>query len=760
MAFTQEQQAVIDHTGGHCLVKACAGAGKTHTMVAKIVRLIMRGVDPNAILVVQFNKSAQENFDQKLRKALGNSPCPKVRTFNSLGAAMLKRLNETGGIPPRNLTQSQVVAKRALQEQWQNDKGADQWPTKQEQADFISFIGLVKSDVIGPEAIFQNYFYPKDYQVFIKAFELFETKRKQARQHSFDDQIYDPIKFLSEHPENWMLFQNKFDEIIVDEFQDANAVNFLLLEGLAGTRANLTVIGDANQSIYGFRGSSPRFILHDFQKHYPGTTVYPMTRNFRYGHQTSLLANHLISHAKEGGEMLTIPMPSNTDTQFLMLPRKSPSDSGLIAFLKPYIEANKLSECSILVRYYSASIPIEIELVNAKIPHHCYGREPLLHIPEISCMYAALCLSVNQWPIEEPAMMARLLGAMMTFPNIYIPDEIYGPMIGDMTAAFIDKPDKLIDTTKEIAQYRLQRMTRALNQIHERLEIVSIMASGAFAARAPSDVIGAWIALTKLDSKMIKAADQQQAQERMANLVSFKNMAESYKTVTEMLDALGPMATEKAIKAPTVPHIAIMSMHRSKGLEFPCVILPGWTKGSFPRNGDDLAEDRRLAYVAITRATHQLVLLTSADRNLEIHVNELDRLKYTDADNVMSEFVFNAEPGLSMQLAKAILSPKATKQHWRVRDARVGRAYVEALGLSEQFAFEESESAQLYRDSMPLPVSLRLKNGDQVWHRELGACTVLKFLYDPVYMIKPNSQEPAQMKVLSERQGWRLLHKT
>lgn len=761
MAFTQEQQAVIDHTGGHCLVKACAGAGKTHTMVAKIVRLISSGVDPGAIMVIQFNRSAKEGFENRLRKALGNSTCPMVRTFNSVGAAMLKRLNDTGAIPPRNLTQSQVIAKRALSEQWRSEKGSDQWPSKQEQADFISFIGLVKSDVTGPRAIFEQYKYPLDFQVFIRAFELFETKRKAARQHSFDDQIYDPILYLSQNPEHWKLFENRFDEIIIDEFQDANAANFALLEGLAGTRANLTVIGDANQSIYGFRGSSPRFIMRDFQARYPETTVYPMTRNFRYGHQTSLMANHVISHSRQADNLLTIPMPSNPDTQAVFLPRRSPSDSGLVDFLKPFVEQDKLNDCAVLVRYYSASIPIEIELTASNIPYHCYGREPLLHVPEIACLYAALCLSVNRWPEDEPTMVARFVESMLTFPNIYLPEDIQKRMLPEIADQFLSGQKTASQTIKVLAKHYLSNSPNVLRLLNERADVIDILGSGAFVHRSPTDVIGAWIALTKMDGQMQKTADRQVAQERMANMLSFKDMAKGYATVPDMLDALSPMAAEKAVKPPSVKHVIIQSIHRSKGLEYPCVILPGWTQNSFPRPSEDEEEDRRLAYVAITRATEQLVVLTSPDLCFEVHCAELDRIQRIGYEPVMSPFLYQAEPGLSMQLAKAITGPdKTQKMHWRVRDASTVRAYVEALGLTDRLTFSECEESQLYRDSKPIPESLRLKKGDQVWHKDLGACTVVKFLYDPVYMVKPNSPEPAVMKVISERQGWRLLHKT
>lgn len=764
MAFTEEQQAVINHGQGHALVRAVAGAGKTHTMVARVRRLIALGVDPASILIIQFNKSAQLNFEARLKKVLGETPCPPVRTFNAVGNAMYKRLNQIGVIPPYKLSQSTALVRRALQIEWRKARGADSYPTKQEIADFQSFIGLVKSEITGPAQVFQDRAYRQEYRVFIAAFEEYERLRKAARQHSFDDQIYDPVMYLLSNPEHWSIFTNRYEHIIVDEFQDSNSINMALLQGLAGDRASLCVIGDANQSIYGFRGSSPRFILNEFQRMYPNTTVYPMTRNFRYGHQTSLMANHLIQRNTEGGDLMTIPMPSNHDTKVRFITRINASDSGLVDYIKPFYQSQTLHELAMLVRYYSASIPYETELLQARIPFHCYGREPLLHLPEIACLYAALCLSINEWqsPDEEDGPTPFLYtDAMLTFPNIYLPEDVRPeillelPHMCDTDQAEVPKFIKMMATS-----IQHKHPTIAKNLI-ERAEIIGIFTSGAFANRPPADVIGAWIALTKIDQRVKNSADQQSADERLANINAFRQMATSFTNTRDMLESLHPLFGQKALKPPEEPHLKIMSIHASKGLEFPHVILPGWTNKSFPKDMNvETQEERRLAYVAITRATHELVIPTLFDAAFNKYNSEIGAFLPADLDQLNSPFLYQAEAGLSLKLAAAIKDPETADPFpWLVRDAFLVKRYVAELGLSDTFTFTEPAVSERYRESRPLPPNFRLVKGDQVWHREHGACTILAYLYDPVYRVKPNSQAPEQMLVISERQGWRLLHK-
>lgn len=762
MAFTEEQQAVINHGQGHSLVRAVAGAGKTHTMVARVRRLIATGVDPAAILVIQFNKSAQLNFEARLKKILGETQCPPVRTFNAVGNAMYKRLNQVGAIPPRKLTQSTSLVRRALQIEWRKARGADAYPTKQEAADFQSFIGLVKSEICGPAQVFRDRGYRPEYRLFIAAFEEYERLRKDARQHSFDDQIYDPVMYLLSNPEHWSIFTNRYDEIIVDEFQDANAVNCAMLQGLAGDRANLCVIGDANQSIYGFRGSSPRFILTEFQQTYPNTTVYPMTRNFRYGHQTSLMANHLIQRNTEGGDLMTIPMPSNHDTKVHFITRTKPDDSGLVQYLKPFYDNQTLHDCAMLVRYYSTSVPYEAELLLAGIPFHCYGREPLLQLPEIASLYAALCLSINAWmPTDEDDVIPYMYAeAMLTFPNIFLPDDVKSHFALElMTLCANDQTEIPKYITMVANSIRHKHPTVAKNLI-ERSEIIGIFTSGAFAKRQPTDVLGAWIALTKMDQRVKNSADPQSADERLANINAFRQMASAFTTTQEMLDALDPMFGKKAQKPPEGQHLKIMSIHASKGLEFPHVILPGWTKMSFPKDlHTDTQEERRLAYVAITRATHELVFMTLSDPTFHKYNDEIGSFLPADLDQINSPFLYQSEPGLSIRLAAAIHEPESAPPFpWLVRDAFLVKKYVAELGLSEKFTFTEPEISERYRETRALPPNFRLVKGDQVWHREHGACTIVAYLYDPVYRVKPNSQVPEKMLVISERQGWRLLH--
>lgn len=759
MVFTDEQQKVIDHNGGHLLVRACAGAGKTQVMVARTVRLIRQGCDPSEILIIQFNRAAKLGFETRLRQSLGSVPCPPVRTFNAMGFSMLKRLNQVGSIPPRNLTPPEKLAYRALQSEWRKAKGNDVWPTKQDQTDFMSFITLVKAGITSAGDTFQEYKYSNEYTPFIHAFYHQEQLRKDARHHSFDDQIWDPIMYLQAQPEMWSLFADRYEHILVDEFQDTNSANIELVAGIAGTRAKIAVVGDDAQTIYGYRGSSAKYILREFERRYPQTTVLNLTRNFRYGHQTSLMANHLIMQNTERSDNLTIPMPSNTNTQVMILTSQANGKSGITDYLKPFHQSTSLTECAMLVRFYSASIPYEIELIAANIPFFVYGRAPLMHLPEIACLYAAICLALNQWDEDEPIIVGRYMNALVTYPNIYLPEHVNGQMTEALIAHTQSNQKKYGDVIRSFGHSLRDTHPVISKQLKERAEVIDIIGSEAFKHRPVTDILSAWITLIKLDQKVKSGADEQQAQERLSNILAFRDLSKSFSNAKEMIDALGTNAAAKAADPPDVDHLKILSVHRSKGLEFKYTLLPGWTKGGFPRSGEDIEEARRLAYVAITRAIHELVFLIPTDPNLDIHCKQLDKVDHlTQGVQIASPFLYEAEPGLSKQLANAINNNQVLS--WNVRDPSIVERYVNILGLKDRLKFTESADNQWQKKTRPLPVNQRLKAGQHIWHRDHGLCEVLKFMYEPVYLIKPASEMPERLEVLSERQGWRLLAKS
>jgi DNA helicase-2/ATP-dependent DNA helicase PcrA len=479
------------------------------------------------------------------------------------------------------------------------------------------------------------------------------------------------------------------------------------------------------------------------------------------------MANHLISNNISGIENpISVPMPENPDTQVIFIKSKAPNDSGLVDFIQPFIAQNELSQCAVLVRYYSAAIPIEIELAEKKIPYHTYGREGFLFIPEIACLYAALCLAVNTWPFpldrySEPRLVMSLLGALVSFPNAYLSDEDRFELVDEAIAHIgLNRGDKRLASALEDFFNKQVKIGKKISKpLDERAEVVRIFETGAFAMRPPLDALTAWVSLTNLNTAVNNTADNELKSERNANMKAFMDMAASYATIPEMLQSLDAMAVYQTEKPPEYAHIKILSIHRSKGLEFENVILAGWTYGSFPNALTDLQEERRLAYVAITRATERLVILSIQDNALDHEMSNLGKYFYSAGNNSksMSPFIFEADPGLSIALANHIQSKEDTKCNWHVRNSSIAERYTSELGLD--YTFIESDMGALYKASLPVPEIKRLVPGDQVWHPEHGKVFIVAFLYDPVYRVQSVPFGPQKMVVILPSHGWRLLQK-
>ena len=321
MQLTQEQLAIIAHQQGHAKVIAVAGAGKTSTLAHFIANRLHQGQSPRRLMVIMYNKSAQQDFQRKLQGVVGQGHLPQIRTFHSLGLKIYQGLVDKGYLPAFEgeligQQEQEYQIWRLMQQCASRDVAQDILNDKKKWLDpMMGFIEKVKAGLDPAKLVFKQSGLPKQCQFFVKAYDAFEQWRKQQRRITYGDMLYDPCEFFSRRPDVAQQFSNHLDWVLVDEYQDINPVQQFLLQVIAGERANVMVIGDPDQTIYEFRGSDSQIMLKQFDEQFKGATRYTLSTTFRYGHDVALLSNQLISMNTQREPVLTLAHENNSDTR-------------------------------------------------------------------------------------------------------------------------------------------------------------------------------------------------------------------------------------------------------------------------------------------------------------------------------------------------------------------------------------------------------------------------------------------------------------
>lgn len=757
--LTDEQRAVVAHETGHALVNAVPGSGKTTVLVARMRRLLRIGRTPGSLLAVMFNKSAQLSFLARLQRAMAGQGqgLPQVRTFHSIGNQLNKRLVDIAALQPAKLVVSrltmEIEAKRALREAWKTYHGGDATPDPDHYASFLEYLTLVKSDVMSPSDVFDKRQYMAICRPFVSAFNKFEDRRIEQRRMYFDDLIYRPVTKLMQSPELWSLFDADYEDIMIDELQDISPIQFEMMRGLAGEQGAVMGVGDPDQSIYGWRGSEVTLMTQAFPRTFAPCTPYPMTRTFRFGHGLALMANHLIVKNNVRDDHLVIACQDNPRTAIEHWPIIRNKPSGIVDLVGPYAAAEQLHRLLMVERNFNHGIQFEIELTEAKIPFFVEGRAPLIWVPEIAAIVCALCLASGKWIVEED-MRSRFLEAILSRPTMYVQGEIIDAIVEDMLK-LIDTDPRNIATPLRLAADKVRSSNpRLANNLMDRHHAIRSLASGALINQPPQAVAEGFVRMVDLRGSLQRNATTKEEQvEATATVDAFLAMAGRSATMDEFLDILGPMAAQEAEKPPEGDYLRITSIHRAKGLEAHLVIVVGLGDGSFPGAGmedTDMEEERRLAFVAITRAIDRLALFHPEDKLLENMRKDSAYQRKQDDLALASRYLYEAEIGGSVAIERALEEGGSSELTLRRND--VGSRYLNEIGCTtisiQTPALKPGQLPPLHRNYRP---SL----GATLWHPEEGACLVVEQVRHPFYRMQRNDGSQFNDAVTPES-PWRM----
>ncbi|MDG5501483.1 ATP-dependent helicase [Marinobacter sp. BGYM27] len=619
--LTDEQHAIITAGYEHALITAVAGSGKTTTLAWRIRYLLEQGHDPTRILVLMFNRSARNDFQGKLRDVTRDTGLglPEVRTYHAMGFRLYKRFVREGYLPDfaDNILSDQEINFQVWQLTRQLAPESLQDEIKRGKKDYIEtashFIDLVKTTLSPVEIVFEQLGYGEKHRYLIDLFHGFEQWRKRNSRISYADMLYEPVMAIHQNPPLQRLVANKMDLVMVDEYQDTNEIQHLLLRYIAGERARVTVVGDPDQTIYEFRGAQPDFILSRFGEEFESPLEQTLSFTFRYGHQVALLANHLISHNTGRKDVLCHAHPSTPATHVELHETTQDSDVVLRLVEQQRDGGHPLEAVAILFRVWSQSVPIELKLLARQIPYRIDSSKGALFTREVEAITHMMRVCAGHLPKWPPEARLETARSLLRFPHVGLREAELNNLAQLLSRFENDWGQRLLDLEFDAIG---PMPTKKLKALGNTLIVLNDFKGSA------SDLIARYADATELfEGIRSLAMTHETADERIDTVRGFQHYIKSLDVgVPEALNHLDVLRTQA--QQTDAGGVQLSTMHRTKGLEWPIVIIPGLQEKYLPhtaRQTDDIRSlvesERRLLYVALTRTRQALHLITRPDSN-------------------------------------------------------------------------------------------------------------------------------------------------
>lgn len=599
-----EQKEAVLHKDGPLLILAGAGAGKTRAITYRILHLIKNGVAPENILAVTFtNKAAKEmrdrilellRTDKELNLPISFENQPFIRTFHSLGVFILRENFRELDIPKHfsiiDKSDSSKIVKDILRE-------LDLDPKQFEPKKILSIISRQKGSfktVSEYSGVHSNEYFA---QIVDKVWQKYEQILQQEKALDFDDLLLKTALLLDKNKEVLAKYHNKWQYIHIDEYQDTNKVQYQIAKLLSQSQQNICVVGDGDQNIYSWRGANIKNILN-FEKDFKNSKTILLEQNYRSTQNILGAANEIISKNKlrkdknlftknEEGEKLGVYYAfSENDEAYFIAQRCS-----------DLITHEKISpqEIAVLYRTNFQSRVLEEAFLNANVPYQVLGTK-FFDRKEIKDIIAFIKSALNP---DDLTSLKRIIN---------VPPR----GIGKVTLAKIASRRET-----ELSPIMLEKITnfrKILNKIKEVSE-----------KEKPSDLIKFIIKETGLNDKLRDGTEEEL--ERLANMKEFVSLALKYDKLplgegVEKLLEESALASDQDQLEEKTNAVRLMTVHASKGLEFDYVFITGLEDGLFPskmdsgKNEDKGEEERRLFYVALTRARKKLFLSYASSRTI------------------------------------------------------------------------------------------------------------------------------------------------
>jgi DNA helicase-2/ATP-dependent DNA helicase PcrA len=617
-----QQRAAVVHAGGPLLIVAGAGSGKTRVLTHRIAWLIAeRGASPGQILAITFTNKAAGEMKERVARLVGpRAKAMWVSTFHSacvrICRAEAKRLGFSSSFSIYDADDSRRLMTAVCRD-------LDLDPKRYPPRSMAAQVSNLKNELVDYEdakARAANH----TERTVAEAYELYQSRLRRANALDFDDLIMTTVTLLQLFPDVADHYRRRFRHVLVDEYQDTNHAQYVLIRELVGSatekdggvdRGELCVVGDADQSIYAFRGATIRNILQ-FEADYPDATVVLLEQNYRSTQTILTAANAVISKNPE------------------RKPKRLWSEQGDGAKIAGYVGENehdeaawvageidrlhdedKVRACDVAVFYRTnaQSRVFEEVFIRVGLPYKVVGGVRFYERREVRDALAYLRVLVN--PLDEVS-----LRRIVNVPKRGIGDRAIEQVDAHaqrQRLSFIDAL-RAVEEAPGVA-------TRSINAVQEFVTLIEELMAVAAADASPGDILEAVLDKTRYVAEL-QASDDPQDEGRVENLEELVSVAREFEearpdgTLADFLEQVALVADADEVPDPVSDErgegggvVTLMTLHTAKGLEFPVVFLTGLEDGVFPHMrslGDpkELEEERRLAYVGITRAERRLYL--------------------------------------------------------------------------------------------------------------------------------------------------------
>ena len=699
--LNERQKEAVLATEGPVLVLAGAGSGKTTVLVNRIAYMISeKHIRPWNILAITFTNKAAREMKDRIERLLGDTAKDMwIGTFHSVCVRILRSCIDLLGYSCDfviyDTADTKTVMKECLRELDIDEKS---FPVR----NVLSIISNAKNDLMDA-ATFENV-YKSDYRMSIiaKIYYRYQTKLRKNNAVDFDDIILNTVKILSENPDVLSKYQDKFQYILVDEYQDTNNSQYLLINLLAQANRNLCVVGDDDQSIYKFRGANIGNILN-FEDDYSDVQKITLDQNYRSTQNILDAANSVISNNK--GRMGKSLWTSNGDGNrvYVYTGTNEYDEARYIArqIKKHFDEQGSFSDCAILYRTNAQSRVIEEMLMRESVPYKVLSGLRFYDRKEIKDIIAYLRVVYNP---NDDVSLARIINEPKR--------KIGNATLEKARNIAREKETSLYDVISHADDYpefktAIKKLLSFSEIIQSLIKLKDTVTIEELTGRILNDT-GYMPALVMEDTTESKTRIENLG-EFISVITEFEKNEETGNTLGEFLENISLVSDIDGYDENEDSAI-LMTIHSAKGLEFPIVFLSGLEEGLFPgmrsmESDDDIEEERRLCYVAITRAKEQLYITKTISRT--IHGKTMPTTASRFFKEIPVEYLED----------KTTLQPKVAKvmQDLGVRNAAAPKKEVY---MTKGFGSSVKSSGSTDYS--------KFKAGDAVEHRTFGRGEILK----------------------------------
>ena len=790
--LNSEQKAAVSCVDGPVLIVAGAGSGKTRVLTSRIAYILERGCDPSAVLALTFTKKAASEMKERIALMVGEKKARRLYmgTFHSVFIKFLREFAESLGYPSAftiyDTSDSVSAIKTCLKELQLDEK-------VYKPKDVLSRISMAKNNLVTPSAYrrnttaIQNDAAAKKPRI-VDVYDLYVHKCRQSGVMDFDDILLNMNILLRDNPVALDTISSRFRYIMVDEYQDTNFAQYLILKKLSEAHKNLCVVGDDSQSIYAFRGAKIENILN-FKKDYPTHHIFRLEQNYRSTKVIVDAANSLIarntaripkecySMGAEGEKIRLIQAYTEQEEAYLIA-------SSIVTRIQS--EHAEYKDFAILYRTNAQSRAIEEALRKRNLPYMIYSGNSFFERAEVKDVMAYFKLAVN---VNDDESFKRVVNK----PARGIGDT----SLNALTAAAVHYGTSLFKAAfaEDLENYGLKGP--AIKKIREFCEMMNRLA-----VRAQKDDAYAVASAVAMDSGIFmhyKSDTSIEGQARTANVEELLNSVKNYieekhNEIFEEMQAEGSIAEGVELVSSDMPvvtlndylenvsllsavdveddeggnnKISLMTVHSSKGLEYPYVFVTGMEENIFPSGGfmaseSEIEEERRLFYVAMTRAKKVLMLSFAQTRmrNGKHESNSPSRfVREVDAKFIMNPL--SADDNDDDAPRQSFGSGWGSKQSFR---PKTGNTYGQSSRpiVQKREPIRPAEPKPVVRpvrpqqqapthipssDFVPTPI-LQLKAGHRVEHNRFGYGKILE-ISGPVTDLKA--------KILFDNHGEKIL---